>query len=70
MKLSIIIPVYNEVNTIKKILNKVYAQDQYDKEVIIIDDFSTDGTREMLKTLSQQIKNTSTMSKTSLGIKM
>tara|TARA_Y100000816_G_C26023192_1_gene535339 strand:+ start:306 stop:992 length:687 start_codon:yes stop_codon:yes gene_type:complete len=49
MKLSIIIPVYNEVNTIKKILNKVYAQDQYDKEVIIIDDFSTDGTREMLK---------------------
>ena len=49
MKLSIIIPVYNEVNTIKKILNKVHAQDQYDKEVIIIDDFSTDGTREMLK---------------------
>ena len=49
MKLSIIIPVYNEVNTIKKILNKVYAQNQYDKEVIIIDDFSTDGTREILK---------------------
>ena len=49
MKLSIIIPVYNEVNTIKKILNKVHAQDQYDKEVIIIDDFSTDGTREILK---------------------
>ena len=49
MKLSIIIPIYNEVNTIKKILNKVHDQKQYKKEIIIIDDFSTDGTREILK---------------------
>tara|TARA_A100001011_G_scaffold129359_1_gene136329 strand:- start:837 stop:1523 length:687 start_codon:yes stop_codon:yes gene_type:complete len=49
MKLSIIIPIYNEVSTITKILNKVHAQKQYKKEIIIIDDFSTDGTRELLK---------------------
>jgi len=47
MKLSVVIPVYNEANTIEKILAAVQAV-QIDKEVILVDDFSTDGTREKL----------------------
>ena len=52
-KLSIIIPCFNEKNTIDKILAKVmlslnsYNYNNY--EILIIDDFSTDGTREVLK---------------------
>jgi len=54
MKLSIIIPVYNEKNTIKEILKRVNAVqlDGVEKEVILIDDFSIDGTREILKSLN------------------
>lgn len=51
MKLSIIIPVYNEKNTIAGILSKVKAQD-LEKEIIIVDDASSDGTREILKNLN------------------
>jgi len=47
MKLSILIPVYNELGTISEIVNKVSKLD-LDKEVIIVDDGSTDGTRELL----------------------
>ena len=49
MKLSIVIPCYNEQSTIKEILKKVHAQSKFDKEIIVIDDFSTDKTREILK---------------------
>ncbi len=49
MKISIIIPCFNEVDTIEKIVEKIKSQQQYDKEIIIIDDFSTDGTREVIK---------------------
>ena len=48
MKLSIVIPVYNEVNTILEILRRVKAV-PIDKEIIIVDDCSTDGTREILR---------------------
>ncbi len=47
MKLSILIPVYNERTTILKILERVQAV-PYDKEIIAVDDGSTDGTRELL----------------------
>ena len=46
--LSILIPVFNEVNTIEKILEKIHAV-QLPKEIILVDDFSTDGTRDILK---------------------
>ena len=52
-KLSIIIPCYNEKNTIEKILKKIdlslinYGLQNY--EILIIDDFSNDGTKEVLK---------------------
>jgi len=50
MLLSVIIPVYNERDTILKILEKVKSV-KIDKEIIIVDDFSTDGTREILESL-------------------
>jgi len=50
MKLSVIIPCYNEINTLEQIIDKVNAQNLYNKEIIVIDDCSTDGTREILKT--------------------
>jgi len=48
--LSVIIPVYNEVRTIEEILKRVEAVD-IPKEVIIVDDCSTDGTRDYLKSI-------------------
>lgn len=45
MKLSVIMPIYNEVDTIDTILSTVLSVD-IEKEVIIVDDCSTDGTRE------------------------
>ena len=54
MKLSIIIPVYNEKNTILSVLDKIKKADigDVDKEIIIVDDKSTDGTREILNRLN------------------
>ena len=48
MKLSVIIPAYNEINTIGEILSRVLDIDLL-KEVIVVDDCSTDGTREFLR---------------------
>ncbi len=49
-KLSIIIPVYNEKDTILILLSKVEeVKLPINKDIIIVDDFSTDGTRELLK---------------------
>ncbi len=48
MKLSVVIPVYNEIDTILEILQRVKAV-PIDKEIIIVDDYSTDGTREILR---------------------
>jgi glycosyltransferase involved in cell wall biosynthesis len=49
MKLSVIIPCYNEVGTIEKIIDAVLSAPFPDKEIIVIDDCSTDGSREILK---------------------
>ena len=51
MKLSIVIPVYNEKKFIQEIIKRVKNVDlrHIRKEIIIIDDFSTDGTRDILK---------------------
>ena len=48
--LSIIIPVYNEVNTIEKIVLKIKKIKNFKKQIIIVDDGSTDGTRKKLET--------------------
>ena len=48
MKLSVVIPVYNEKKTLNELILRVEAV-SIDKEVIIVDDASTDGTRDLLK---------------------
>lgn len=53
MKLSVVIPVYNEKDTIREIYRRVNAVN-IEKEIIIVDDFSTDGTREFLKELAAE----------------
>ena len=54
-KLSIIIPVYNEKHTIQKILNKIYNLKNLKKEIIVINDASTDGTKEILNRNKKKI---------------
>lgn len=55
MYLSIIIPIYNEKNTISLILDKIYnLKLKEDYEIILIDDGSTDGTRDILKALENK----------------
>lgn len=49
MRLSVIIPCYNEAATIDAIIDAVNASPYPDKEIIIVDDCSRDGTREKLK---------------------
>ena len=53
MLLSIIIPVYNERNTVLKLLDKIEDLSDIKKEVIIVDDASNDGTKEILKNLNK-----------------
>lgn len=49
MKLSIVIPCYNELKTIENIVAAVKAAPVADKEIIVVDDCSKDGTRDLLK---------------------
>ena len=55
MLLSVVIPAYNEKETIRKIISKVEAADigSVGKEIIVVDDFSADGTREILRSFPQ-----------------
>ena len=50
MKVSIIIPVYNEQRTIGAVIEAVSAL-SFDKEIIVVNDGSSDGTREALRPL-------------------
>ena len=50
MKLTIVIPCYNEAKTIRLIVERVRAAPVKDKEIIIVDDCSRDGTRDLLRT--------------------
>ena len=61
MKISIIIPVYNEAATIKEIVSRVQKTD-LDKEIIIVDDHSTDATSVHLKEISAQYENVQVLS--------
>ena len=49
MRLSVIIPCYNEKNTIRSIVDAVCNSTYKNKEIIIVDDYSTDGTRDILE---------------------
>ncbi len=58
MKLSIIIPCYNEKETIQEILSRVFSINisPWEKEIIIVDDASTDGTQNILKGFESKVK--------------
>lgn len=58
MKLSVVIPVYNEKNTIETLLGRISAVEipGWEKEVIVVEDFSTDGTRDLLKKYADKYK--------------
>lgn len=50
MQVSIVIPIYNEKSTLHEIVGRVWAVEGMDvKEIILVDDCSTDGTRELLQ---------------------
>ena len=53
MKLTVLMPVYNEISTIEEILKRVQATGLAD-EILLVDDGSTDGTRDVLRTLDGQ----------------
>ncbi|MDD2753684.1 MAG: glycosyltransferase family 2 protein [Candidatus Portnoybacteria bacterium] len=55
-KLSIIVPVFNEVQTIQEVLERLLAL-AMDKEIIVVDDGSTDGTSEKISGFYSKIKN-------------
>jgi|SRR5579884_143451 len=55
MKVSIVIPCYNEQATIEKIVMAVRSAPIEEKEIIIVDDGSLDGTRDLLKTKFSQL---------------
>ena len=59
MKVSVVIPVYNEASTIEKLVGRVIDAWPAEKEIILVDDFSDDGSRELLKKMGdshEQIK--------------
>lgn len=49
VEISVIIPVYNELHTIQEVVQRVQSQ-PFSKEIIIVDDYSSDGTRQLLQT--------------------
>ncbi len=53
MTVSIVVPVYNEARTVERLLRRVAAVDLH-KEVIVVDDGSTDGTRDLLPELQSR----------------
>ncbi len=54
MKLSIVMPVFNEKNTIEEIISRIQSVDVgIKKEIILVDDCSNDGTREILEKIAQ-----------------
>ena len=66
MLLTVIIPCFNEKKTIKKILDKIKKQ-KIKTQIIVVDDFSTDGTREILKKRLKSKINKLILHKKNLG---
>ncbi len=54
-KVSIIIPCFNEKKTLKSLILKIHKQKNIKKEIILVDDFSTDGTRELIKNFKNKL---------------
>jgi dolichol-phosphate mannosyltransferase len=68
MYLTIIIPVFNEIKTIEILLNKVFQIEEFKKQIIVVDDCSTDGTKNILiKYYNDKKINTLIFHKKNLG---
>jgi len=63
MKLSIVIPVYNEKDTLGKVVELVKAVDGIDKEIIIVDDGSTDGSVDVIRSIGEKYPDIKTVIK-------
>jgi len=57
MKLSVVMPMFNEANTVEEILRRVYAVDPLDKEIIVVDDASSDDSAEIVRSLMSEFPN-------------
>jgi glycosyltransferase involved in cell wall biosynthesis len=55
MKISIVVPCYNEKSTLEILINKIKSNCNFENEIILVDDFSNDGSREVLKNLGNKI---------------
>tara|TARA_B100000989_G_scaffold222352_1_gene169967 strand:+ start:188 stop:901 length:714 start_codon:yes stop_codon:yes gene_type:complete len=60
-KISIIVPCYNEKETIKIIIDKIYNTEIEKFEVIVVDDNSTDGSKEIIEKLKNNLSNLQTI---------
>ena len=67
MKLSVIIPCFNEINNLKKIISLILEQKNINKEIILVDDFSTDGSRQLIKASLYKKVNKVIYHRTNLG---
>src|SRR3989344_8167255 len=58
MKLSIIIPCYNESETLQELINRIIDVDiaPWNKEIVVVDDASTDSTSEILRQFGDKLK--------------
>src|ERR1700741_5650439 len=65
-KISVVIPVYNEKSTICEILRRVEETDMR-KEIVVVDDCSKDGTREILQALAERQSRGETQASASDG---
>jgi glycosyltransferase involved in cell wall biosynthesis len=56
MRLSVIVPVYNEAETVVQVIERVLSVELegFEREIIVVDDGSTDGTREILERMDGQ----------------
>ena len=52
--LSVIVPCFNEINTIEAVINKIKNSPITSKEIIIVDDFSTDGSKDFLRQIKDK----------------
>jgi len=57
MKISIIIPCYNEEKTIELIVDKILNIENLEKEIIIVDDYSLDSSRDIIKKIEKNNQN-------------
>jgi dolichol-phosphate mannosyltransferase len=67
MLISIIIPIYNEENHLKKILKKIHEVKNINKEIILINDFSNDNTQEIIETECPGLFNKLIINKKNMG---